>query len=70
MNAHWPRHSGNSRGALKAPPGGIAIKRPLREESELVKLYRNITQEDESQARNVLMFVMGDEEKDEAGRPD
>lgn len=70
MNPYWPRQSGNSQGTLKALPDGIAIKRPLREESELVKLYRNITQEDESRARNVLMFVMGDEEKDEAGRPD
>ena len=46
-----------------ASAGDVAVKSPLSEESTLVKLYQTITQENESQARNVLMFVVRDDEE-------
>jgi hypothetical protein len=50
-------------------PGTTAFKSPMGKESSLVNLYRNITQENESQAKNVLMFVIRDEEKSNVHGP-
>lgn len=63
MSPDQPKQSGTARAPRDGSPGNGAITNPLREEPELVDLYRSITQENESQARNVLMFVVGDDEK-------
>jgi len=69
MSTDQPRQSGTNQTPQEAIPDDVAIKSPLSEESRLVNLYRNITQENESQARNVLMFVVRDDEEGNARRP-
>jgi hypothetical protein len=69
MSADQPGQSGTNQAPKEAFPGNGSIKNPLSEESYLVNLYRNITQENESQARNVLMFVVGDDEETNPHRP-
>jgi hypothetical protein len=69
MSADQPRQSGTKQTPQDAFPGHVALKNPLREESELVNLYRHITQASESQAKNVLMFVIHDKENSGAGPP-
>lgn len=69
MSTEQPRQSGTNPTLQGAIPGDVAIKSPLSDESTLVNLYRNITQENESQARNVLMFVVRDDEEANARRP-
>lgn len=63
MSADQPRQSETNQKHQEALPGNVPIKNALSEESALINLYRNITQEDESQARNVLMFVVRDDEE-------
>jgi len=69
MSADQPRQSGTNPTPPEASPGDVDIKNPLSEESALISLYRTITQENESQARNVLMFVVRDVEEASARRP-
>lgn len=69
MSADHPRQFGTNPTPPEASPGNVDIKNPLTEESALVNLYRNITQETESQARNVLMFVVRDDEEANAHQP-
>jgi hypothetical protein len=69
MSTDQPRQSGTNQTPQEASSGNVDIKNPLSEESALVSLYRNITQETESQARNVLMFVVRDDEEANARQP-
>jgi len=43
------------------------VKKPLSDENALVNLYRDITRENESQARSVFMFVERDNENPKPG---
>jgi hypothetical protein len=61
MSADQPSQSGTNQTPQEAFPGNVAIKNPLSEELALINLYRNITQENESRARNVLMFIVRDD---------
>ena len=69
MSTDQPRQSGTNQTPQEASRGNVDIENPLSEESALVSLYRNITQETESQARNVLMFVVRDDEEANARQP-
>jgi hypothetical protein len=69
MSTDQPGQSGTNQTPQEASSGNVDSKNPLSEESALVNLYRNITQETESQARNVLMFVAPDEQEADARRP-
>lgn len=69
MSTEQPGQSATNLTPQAVIPGGAAIKSPQSEESTLVNLYRNITQESESQARNVLMFVVRDDEETNARGP-
>jgi hypothetical protein len=69
MSADRPTQSGTNQAPQKALPGDVATKKSLNDESALVNLYRDITQENESQARNVLMFVIDDDEEANTRRP-
>ena len=54
-----PMQSRTDQRLLESLPGKIANS--VSEEPTLINLYRNITKENESQARNVLMFVVRDD---------
>ena len=69
MSADRPTQSGTNQAPEEAFPGNVATKNSLSDESALVNLYRDITQENESQARNVLMFVVRDDEEANVRRP-
>lgn len=69
MSTNQSSQSGTNQTPQEAFPGNVAIKNPLSEEAALVNLYRNITQANESQARNVLMFVVREDEEANARRP-
>ena len=53
MNADRPKET-----EANQAPGDLPNREPA-----LVKLYQELTGEDESQARNTFMFVLGDKEK-------
>ena len=69
MSADRPTQSGTNQVPQEATPGNGASKNSRSDESALIDLYRDITQEDESQARNVLMFVIHDDEEANARGP-
>ena len=62
MSANQLRQIETTQTPQQAPPGNGVVKNALSDESALVNLYQNITQENESQARSVFMFVVRDNE--------
>lgn len=63
MSADQLKQAGNNQTARETFPVNLPLPDPPDGEPDLVNLYRQITQENESQARNVLMFVVPDEEE-------
>ena len=70
MSANQLRQIETNQTPQQAPPGNDAVKNALSDESALVDLYQNITQENESQARSVFMFVVHDNEDSTARQAD
>jgi hypothetical protein len=50
-----------------AVPENGPLKKSSSSEPTLVELYKELTGENETQARNVLMFVIGEDEKPTTG---
>ena len=70
MSADQLKQTKNNQKPQPVLPGNGAVKNPLSDESALLHLYRDITQENESQARSVFMFVARDHEDSDARQAD
>ena len=63
MSTDRLKGSGATQAAQQALPGNATLKNQKTDESALVNLYMEITQETEAQARSVFMFVISDNEE-------
>jgi len=70
MSANQLRQIEINQTPQQAPPGNGAVKNAPSDESALVALYQNITQENESQARSAFMLVVHDNDDSTARKPD
>ena len=69
MSANQPQETGTSQTSPQALPGNAPGNNPQNHEHTLVNLYKEITQEDESQARSTFMFVTRETEESSPTTP-
>jgi len=69
MSTDQPKNNVTNQAAQEALPGNASFKTQQSQESALLKLYIEVTGEDESQARSAFMFAIPDNEESGTRRP-